>query len=438
MRTHLRRAGMLTSGLLSLALLCSPMQAYAENEEKQDTQQEDTVESLPLQDLRLFAEVFGRIKKAYVEPVDDSKLLQDAIRGMIAGLDPHSSYLEPKEFESLQIHTSGEFGGLGIEVGMKDGFIRVVSPIDDTPAQRAGIKTGDLITKLDDTSTQGMSLNEAVNMMRGKPGEPITLTIVREGEEKPLEIRLVRDVIRVASVKSRLLDKDYGYLRITQFQVNTGKELNRQIKKLQKESELKGIVLDLRNNPGGVLQAAVDVSDAFMDDGLIVYTEGRLANSQQRFSATSETALPQVPLVVLINAGSASASEIVAGALQDHKRAIIMGEDSFGKGSVQTVLPLDAERALKLTTARYFTPDGRSIQAQGIVPDITVADAELTLKADQNNGIKEKDLSGHLENGETQMSAVEAPHKLAQRDYQLYEALNLLKALSTVSAKRDS
>lgn len=432
----LRHAGIITSGLLSLTLLCTPVQAAVESDKAQQT--DATTEGLPLQDLRLFAEVFGRIKNAYVEPVDDAKLLQDAIRGMISGLDPHSSYLEPKEFESLQIHTSGEFGGLGIEVGMKDGFIRVVSPIDDTPAQRAGIKAGDLITKLDDTSTQGLGLNEAVNLMRGKPGEPIVLTIVREGLEKPLELTIVRDIIHVASVKSRLLDEGYGYLRITQFQVNTGTELNRQIGKLKEKSELKGMVLDLRNNPGGVLQAAVDVGNAFLDKGLIVYTEGRLANSKQRFSATSTTALPQLPLVVLINAGSASASEIVAGALQDHKRAIIMGQDSFGKGSVQTVLPLDAERALKLTTARYFTPDGRSIQAQGIVPDISVADAKLTLNANHRNGIKEKDLSGHLENGDNRSSDADSNANLASNDYPLYEALNLLKALSTVSARQDA
>lgn len=431
MNSTLRRAGILSTGLLSLTLLCSPLQAASESE----AQQEDAAKTLPLDDLRLFAEVFGRIKNAYVEPVDDAKLLQDAIRGMIAGLDPHSSYLEPKEFESLQEHTSGEFGGLGIEVGMRDGFIRVVSPIDDTPAQRAGIKSGDLITKLDDTSTQGMSLNEAVNLMRGKPGEPIVLTVVREGEEKPLEIRLVRDVIRVASVKSRMLEEGYGYLRITQFQVNTGAELNRQIGKLKEKGDLNGLVLDLRNNPGGVLQAAVDVSDAFLDKGLIVYTEGRIANSKHRFSATSETALPKLPMIVLINAGSASASEIVAGALQDHKRAIIMGEDSFGKGSVQTVLPLDAERALKLTTARYFTPEGRSIQAQGIVPDIEVADAEVKLKANAHNGIKERDLSGHLENGDDENGDRHHTAELAGSDYQLYEALNLLKALSTIAAR---
>ncbi|MBY4678914.1 S41 family peptidase [Marinobacterium arenosum] len=426
MKIDLPRAGFIGTALLSVCLLGAPLQAAAQAEIQQQTEQS---QQLPLEDLRLFAEVFGRIKNAYVEPVDDAKLLQDAIRGMIHGLDPHSAYLEPKEFESLQVHTSGEFGGLGIEVGMKDGFIRVISPIDDTPAQRAGVKTGDLITKLDDTSVQGLSLNEAVNIMRGKPGSPIVLTIVREGVEKPLQITVVRDVIRVASVKSRLLDDNYGYLRITQFQVNTGQELVRQIEQLRERTELQGLVLDLRNNPGGVLHAAVDVSNAFLDEGLIVYTQGRLPNSEQRFSATSETVESKLPLVVLINGGSASASEIVAGALQDHHRAVIMGEDSFGKGSVQTVLPLDEERALKLTTARYYTPSGRSIQAQGIKPDIPVADAELKLR-EHENGIKERDLSGHLENGQAEAEQQQSTQGLAKSDYQLYEALNLLKALA--------
>lgn len=420
----------LASTVLSLGLLAQPLSA---TESQQPSEQAD---SLPLEELRLFSEVFGRIKSAYVEPVDDSKLLQDAIRGMIEGLDPHSAYLEPKAFESLQEHTSGEFGGLGIEVSQKDGFIHVVTPIDDTPAQKAGIKAGDLITMLGDRSVQGMSLSEAIGLMRGKPGTDIELTVAREGRQKPLKFTLTRAVIQVASVKHRLLEEGYGYLRITQFQVNSGRELGKQIKKLQDKTELKGIVLDLRNNPGGVLQAAVEVSNAFIDEGLIVYTEGRLANSDQRFKATSSTALPELPLVVLINGGSASASEIVAGALQDHKRAIIMGESSFGKGSVQTVLPLDEERALKLTTARYYTPNGRSIQAQGIVPDIPVVDAELKL-ATPRSGLKEKDLSGHLENESRDEEQHKQRQKLAEQDYQLYEALNLLKGLSMLSARRD-
>lgn len=389
-------------------------------------------QTLPLEELRLFTEVFQRIKSAYVEPVDDAKLLEDALKGMIAGLDPHSAYLEADEFENLQAHTSGEFGGLGIEVGLQDGFVRVITPIDDTPAQRAGVKAGDLITKLGDQAVQGMDLNQAVELMRGKPGTKVVLTIVREGEEKPLEIEVVRDVIQVASVKSRMLDDDYAYLRITQFQIDTGKELVKHLKKLQK-NDLKGAVLDLRNNPGGVLQAAVEVSDAFINDGLVVYTEGRLTESQQRFNATASTQAPDLPLVVLINGGSASASEIVAGALQDSKRAVIMGLDSFGKGSVQTVLPLTQQRALKLTTARYFTPGGRSIQAQGITPDIHVSEADITLHKDPQGFVKESDLSGHLKNGNDAESQPNAKKEdLAVEDYQLYEAHNLLKALSVV------
>ena len=388
--------------------------------------------SLPLDELRLFTEVFQRIKSSYVEPVDDAELLENALRGMIAGLDPHSAYLEADEFEDLQAHTSGEFGGLGIEVGLEDGFIRVITPIDDTPAQRAGVKAGDLITKLGDQAVQGMDLSQAIGLMRGKPGSKLLLTVVREGEEKPLEIEVVRDIIQVASVKSRMLDEHYAYLRVTQFQVDTGKEVNKHLKKLQKNT-LKGAVLDLRNNPGGVLQAAVDVTDAFISDGLVVYTQGRIAEADQKFSATNKTQAPELPLVVLINGGSASASEIVAGALQDSKRAIIMGLDSFGKGSVQTVLPLTKERALKMTTARYFTPSGRSIQAQGIKPDIVVNEADITLHNDSQAFLKEKDLSGHLQNGdESQSQSQSSNENLAVDDYQLFEAHNLLKALSVI------
>lgn len=412
--------------LLTGALCTSPLSIAADTDATPET-------SIPLEEIRLFTEVFERIKNAYVEPVDDAKLLEDAVRGMLEGLDPHSVYLEPQAFSELQTHTSGEFGGLGIEVGMEDGFVRVIAPIDDTPAQRAGIKAGDLIVKLGDQPVQGMDLSDAVKLMRGKPGSELILTIVRDGEDKPLEITVVRDVIRVASVKQRLLDDGIGYLRITQFQVNTGKDLQKAIERLQEKTELEGLVLDLRNNPGGVLRAAVEVSDAFMDQGLIVYTQGRLPNSELRYNATENTLVPDLPLVVLINQGSASASEIVAGALQDHSRAVIMGVDSFGKGSVQTILPLTKDRAVKLTTARYYTPDGRSIQAQGIEPDIYVAEADVKLR-DNGNFVKERDLSGHLENGdEDSMSHTQNAGSLAQTDFQLYEALGLLKALSIVN-----
>lgn len=416
-------------GLGSVLMLPGLGWAAAQGDEA--TQQE-AAKALPLDELRMFAEVYGRIKDAYVEPVEDRELLQDAIRGMLSGLDPHSSYLEPEAFDSLQVHTSGEFGGLGIEVGMEDGFVRVIAPIDDTPAQRAGIKAGDLIIKIDETPMQGLGLNEAVDMMRGEIGSEIRLSIVREGVEKPFEVKLVRDSIRVVSVKQKLLEPGYGYLRITQFQLNTAEDLHKALSSMGEETPLKGLVLDLRNNPGGVLQAAVDVVDSFIDSGLVVYTEGRLPSSQAKFSATSKTEAPDLPLVVLINGGSASASEIVAGALQDHRRAVLMGTKSFGKGSVQTVLPLGGERGLKLTTARYFTPNGRSIQAQGIQPDLVVEEGRLTA-VEHEDFIKESDLAGHLENTLIDAPASNGDATLAERDFQLYQALNLLKALDIVS-----
>ncbi len=394
-----------------------------------------SVKTLPLEELRRFSEVFDRIKSSYVEPVDDAKVLEDAIRGMIAGLDPHSSYLEPDAFEELQEHTTGEFGGVGIEISLEDGFIRVITPIDDTPAVKAGIKPGDLITRIDSEPVKGMGLDGAISRMRGKPGTKIVLTVLREGQEKPLDISVIRAVIKVTSIKQRMLGEEYAYVRITQFQGNTGSDLKSALQKIEKNGSLKGVVLDLRNNPGGVLQAAVEVVDAFIDQGMIVYTQGRLASSDTEFMATDDILLTGVPMVVLINSGSASASEIVAGALQDHKRAVIMGTSSFGKGSVQTILPLTDNRALKLTTARYFTPSGRSIQAQGIQPDVVVEDAELTT-VQGRLFTKEKDLSGHLFNGQVDESKdpeLDAAGKsLSERDYQLYEALNLLKALSIV------
>lgn len=399
-------------------------------------------EVLPYEDLRTFTEIFGRIKQDYVEPVSDKKLLEDAIRGMLSGLDPHSAYLAADEYQELKEGTTGQFGGLGIEVTMENGFIKVVSPIDDTPAQRAGLKTGDLIVKLDEQPVKGMSLTDAVKLMRGEPGSKILLTIVREGEEAPLKITLVRDIIKVKSVKNRLLEKGYGYLRISSFQSGTGEGLKESLAALKKEngSDLKGLVLDLRNNPGGVLNAAVEVSDAFIKSGLIVYTEGRIANSEMRFNAAPDDLLNGAPIVVLINAGSASASEIVAGALQDQKRAVIMGEKSFGKGSVQTILPTSNGAAVKLTTARYFTPSGRSIQAQGIEPDVTVARVKLESldKSSEFTPVKEADLSRHLQNGNKTDDVKKNPQDekkdepLEMKDYALYEALNLLKGISII------
>lgn len=414
-----------------------------QNGERVELKLPDPEEQLPLEDLRKFTEVFARIKDAYVEDVSDSKLLESAIKGMLSDLDPHSTYLAPKDYEELEESTSGEFGGLGIEVGMENGFIKVISPIDDTPAQKAGVQAGDLIIKLDEKPVKGMSLEEAVNLMRGKPGTILTLTIMREGENAPIEIDVTRDVIKVTSVKSLMIDNGYGYVRITQFQAETGRQFREALSKLEDEhgSDLDGLIIDLRNNPGGVLQAAVETADALLDEGLIVYTEGRIQSSRLRFSAKAGDLMEGTPIVVLINGGSASASEILAGALQDHERAVVMGTQSFGKGSVQTVIPLDETHAIKMTTARYFTPDGRSIQAKGIKPDIEVRPAELT-ELDSRPFFTEADLSGHLEGEDEEKArkereqAAETPESAANRDYQLRSALNLLKGMHILSGNK--
>ncbi len=405
--------------------------------EKENASVSNDVQSLPFDELRTFTEVFGRIKRDYVEPVSDKKLLEGAVRGMLAELDPHSTYLDGEQYKELKEGTTGQFGGLGIEVTMENGFVKVVSPIDDTPAQKAGMKAGDLIVRLDDKPVKGMTLVEAVKIMRGEPGSDIMLTVIREGETSPLKIKITRAVIKVKSVKSKMLEKDFGYLRISGFQSRTGANLVDAIVSLKKENkgDLKGLVLDLRNNPGGVLNAAVEVSDAFLEDGLIVFTEGRIKNSEMRFKAAPGDEIDGAPIVVLINAGSASASEIVAGALQDHKRAIIMGEKSFGKGSVQTILPTSNGAAVKLTTARYYTPSGRSIQAEGIQPDITLPRVKLeSLESSKFEPVKEANLSHHLENGNGKKHNADKENKdkNAQeiRDYPLHEALTLLKGLT--------
>ena len=394
---------------------------------------------LPLDEVRMFTEALDRIRMAYVEEIDDKTLLENAIRGMLSGLDPHSAYMAGQEYDALQETTSGEFGGLGIEVGRENGYIKVISPIDDTPADRAGIEAGDLIIQIDNKPLRELTPEEAANMMRGEPGTEVTVTIAREGME-PFELTVVREVIAITSVRSRLLEPGYAYVRIAQFRLNTGEELEDELRELYEEhGELKGVVLDLRNNPGGVLQASVRVVDAFIEDGSIVSTKGRLEGNDMTFSASLATVAPDVPLVVLVNNGSASASEIVAGALQDHGRAVVMGTQSFGKGSVQTVLQLDDARAIKLTTSLYYTPSGRSIQAQGITPDIIVDDAFVTRRSRSISQYNEADLPGRLANGngeetvdsdEEMAEALISAEQVLVTDYPLNEALNVLKGVN--------
>jgi carboxyl-terminal processing protease len=418
----------LVSALLPAALLAlAPLPVAAQGQGPED--------ELPVAEIQAFAEVFERIKRAYVEEVEDADLLRNAMRGMLSELDPHSAYLDSEEFESLRESTQGEFGGVGIEVGMEDGQLTVITPIDDTPASRAGLQSRDKILRIDDTPTDRLSLQEAVNLMRGDPGTEIRLTILRQGENAPREVTLTREIIRTESVKSELLEAGYGYLRVSQFQTRTGEQVGSAIRRLERDGALKGLVLDLRNNPGGVLQASVDVADAFLDSGLIVYTEGRLPDSEMRFSAGRETAAPDVPLVVLINGGSASAAEIVAGALQDQRRGVVMGTQSFGKGSVQQIMPLGNGEGLKLTTALYFTPDGRSIQAQGIAPDVEVIRGRLEVAESSGLDVRESDLEGHLGASEDPRERSEVSQRLRE-DYQLGEALNLLKALNVLSQRR--
>lgn len=432
---HLKSMSRYATGLICLLGFLLPTYGVA--------QPEEASEALPLEQLRTFADIFGRIKANYVEPVADEVLLENAIRGMVSGLDPHSNYLDKDDYKDLQVGTKGEFGGLGIEVGMEDGFVKVIAPIDDTPAQRAGVRSGDVIVRLDEKPVKGLSLNDAVKLMRGKPGTSIELTIIRKGEEKPLKLIVVRDVIKVASVRARLFDKHYAYLRISQFQSHTTTDMLKSLKRLEKEAggAIDGMILDLRNNPGGVLNAAVSVSDAFLSSGLIVYTQGRDDDSQLRFEAAPDDVLNGAPIVVLVNEGSASASEIVAGALQDQKRAVIMGTQTFGKGSVQTIIPISETAAVKLTTARYYTPSGRSIQAEGIKPDIPLE--EVTVSKVEKHGmmpIKEADLTGHLKNGKgkspaTEEAGAETGESPGEMDYQVGEALNLLKGLVILRGK---
>lgn len=405
MRNFMKKISLVFVGIIAGVMVSLNFSAIADKEIKEELQ------TLPIEELRTFSQVFGRIKSDYVEPVEDKKLITEAINGMLVGLDPHSAFLDSEEYKELQIGTQGEFGGLGIQVTMEDGLVKVISPIEDTPAYRAGIKTGDLIIKIDDTAVKGMTLNDAIKRMRGKPDTSIVLTIIREGEAEPLPFTLVRAVIKIESVKSKLVEPGYAYVRITQFQERTGENLAEAITKLYSESKipLKGLVLDLRNDPGGLLNSAVAVSAAFLpSNALIVYTEGRTNDAKMQLRANPEyylrstghdflAGLPQsiktIPMVTLVNGGSASASEIVAGALQDYKRSIIMGSQTFGKGSVQTILPLSNNTAIKLTTARYYTPNGQSIQAKGITPDILDEDTDNNSRL-----LREVDLNRHLNN----------------------------------------
>jgi carboxyl-terminal processing protease len=405
-------------------------------------------ENLPLRDLQTFVEILNRVKTDYVEPVSDEALLEDAVRGMLAGLDPHSSYLDKEEFAEVNVQTSGKFGGLGIEVQLFNGFVRVIAPIDETPAAKAGVQPGDLIVKIDETPVKGMTLTEAVKKMRGEPGTKIVLTVVREGAGEPLVLEMKRDIINVTSVRSRMLEPGLAYMRVTTFSTLTGKTLSDEFRKLKKQAPggvLKGMILDLRRNPGGVLNAAIEVSDAFLDKGAIVSIKGRVSDANREYNATPGDVLDGKPLIVLVDGGSASASEIVAGALQDHKRALVVGTKTFGKGSVQTILPLQNDSAIKLTTARYFTPSGRSIQAEGIAPDIGIQAVKVS-KAEGPIGdlFTEADLRGRLEGdkrietpeqAEERKKASEATQQLAETDYALYEALNLLKGMVIVGSR---
>jgi carboxyl-terminal processing protease len=442
MHSKLRSIGFIVLGAVAGVLVSLNFQAVAERAGRS---------TLPIEELRAFTEVFGAIKTNYVEPVEDKKLITEAINGMLTGLDPHSAYLDAEAFKELQVGTQGQFGGLGIEVGMEDGFVKVISPIEDTPAFKAGVKPGDLIIKLDDTPVKGMSLNDAVKKMRGKPNTQITLTISRKGENAPLVVTLTRAVIRVQSVKSRMIEPGYAWIRVSQFQEGTAESMVKHLEGLFKQGQVKGLVLDLRNDPGGLLHGAVAISSAFLPPkSLVVSTDGRAEDAKKKFFASADdyarrgddvlkhlpAAVKTVPMVVLVNGGSASASEIVAGALQDHKRAKVIGTQTFGKGSVQTIMPLGNNTAIKLTTARYYTPGGRSIQALGVTPDIMVEDP-----TDTATRVREADLQRHLENslakGEAPARAKPVPSVPAAEqkpvefgakdDFQLSQAIAFLK-----------
>ena len=419
-------------GILPLAT------ANAETEPKATDQQTTQEERLPLRELRLFTQVFEQIRRGYVEEVADTELLENAIAGLLLELDPHSVYLNQTDYEQLQESATGEYGGLGLRVGSERGMIKVIAPIDDSPAAKAGIEAGDFIVEVDGTPVRGMAVQKAIDKLRGEKGTSIKLTVFREGEDGPLDITVVRGTIQVSSVRSRIIEPGYGYVRVSQFQVSSGKDFKKELLSLKEEEPaLKGLIIDLRNNPGGLVPASVEIADAVLDGGTVVYTEGRLPSANISFDAESGDLLEGTPIVVLINGGSASASEIVAGALQDHQRAAIIGTQSFGKGSVQTVIPLGDGRAVKLTTARYFTPNGRSIQAEGIVPDIIVEPAQIRLYKKRKQ-VREADLDGHLEQADSKKEKAKDRDEDITDDNQLYEALNVLKGFQLLAKKAPS
>ena len=431
-RFHLR-ALLFVSGLILGSLLSTTWFVHATAIEA-DALEPVASTTLPLDMLQTFTQTFAHIKGFYVEDKTDEALIESALRGMVQDLDPHSSILSKNEYSELRDSIRGEFGGLGMEVTVDDGFLTVVSPIDDTPAANAGIQPGDMIIRLGDTPVRGLSLQQAIGLMRGKPGTELILSIMREGEEGPILVPLIRDVIKVSAVKSRLLEPSYGYVRITSFQTDTGNNLKKAIRAIQ-ETPLKGLVLDLRNNPGGSLQAAVDVANVFLQDGMIVYIDGRAMQEREAFYAEGKDYLQQAPLVVLVNNGSASASEIVAGALQDQSRAVIMGQKTFGKGSVQTTHELNENWAIKLTTARYYTPNGRSIQALGIAPDVALSRLALRREENRSLEISEADLNQSLQAEQAATDNTSVDDNLAETDYAVSEALNLLKGLNVLERR---
>jgi carboxyl-terminal processing protease len=430
---------MLFASSLSLTCAIFSLSPLADDAVLDIEAQPSSMESrLPLRELRLFTQVFEQIRLGYVEEVSDTELLNNAIAGLLLELDPHSVYLDTERYSDLQESATGEYGGLGLEVGGESGLIKVISPIDDTPAAKAGIEAGDLIVEMNDAPVRGMGVQRAIDKLRGEKGTSIKLTVYREGQDGPLEFEVVRDTIQISSVRSRFLEPGYGYVRVSQFQRSSGSDFIANVEALKADNKqiLKGLVLDLRNNPGGLVPASIEMAGALIDGGTVVYTEGRLPSANHSFEANAGDILDGVPVVVLINGGSASASEIVAGALQDRQRAAVIGTQSFGKGSVQTVIPLGDGRAVKLTTARYFTPNGRSIQAEGIVPDIVVERAEIR-PIKMRERTREADLEGHLATADNDASADSENSVIEDLsgDNQLYEAVNLLKGFHLLGSQ---